>query len=68
VGEMVNDLQVSTLGLGCMGLSAFYGTALEDKDGVALIHHAFSKGVTFFDTSNSYGPYTNEKLLGLVQH
>lgn len=52
-----------------MGLSAFYGAAVADEQGIAVIHHAFNNGVTFFDTSDSYGPFTNEKLLGLVlQH
>jgi len=63
-----DDFQVSALGLGCMGLSAYYGAPVEDKDGVAVIHHAFNNGVTFFDTSDAYGPFTNEKLLGLVQY
>ena len=59
-------LQVSALGLGCMGLSQWYGKALEEKEGIAVIHHAYNSGVTFFDTSDAYGPLTNEKLLGMV--
>jgi aryl-alcohol dehydrogenase-like predicted oxidoreductase len=51
-----------------MGLSAIYGKPVDDKDGVAVIHHAFEIGVTFFDTSDAYGPHTNEKLLGLVRN
>ena len=67
VGDL-GEFQVSALGLGCMGMSAFYGKPLDDKDGVAVIHHAFENGVTFFDTSDAYGPHTNEKLLGLVRY
>lgn len=60
-------LQVSALGLGCMGLSStWYGKPVEDDEGIALIHHAFNNGVTFFDTSDYYGPHSNETLLGLV--
>jgi hypothetical protein len=67
VGDL-GEFQVSALGLGCMGLSAMYGKPVDDKDGVAVIHHAFENGVTFFDTSDAYGPHTNEKLLGLVRN
>ncbi|PRA27924.1 aldo/keto reductase [Pseudomonas poae] len=59
-----SGLEVSSLGLGCMGLSFAYGPALEQKAAVALIRKAFDKGVTFFDSAEAYGPYTNEVLLG----
>ncbi|KAL5542899.1 hypothetical protein UlMin_010609 [Ulmus minor] len=57
-------LEVSAQGLGCMGMSAFYGPAKPDSDMIALIHHAINAGVTFLDTSDVYGPFTNEILLG----
>jgi aryl-alcohol dehydrogenase-like predicted oxidoreductase len=56
-------LEVSALGLGCMGLSQFYGDT-DDRESVATIHRALELGVTFFDTAEVYGPYTNETLLG----
>nr|XP_008380430.2 probable aldo-keto reductase 2 [Malus domestica] len=56
-------LEVSAQGLGCMGMSAFYGPPKPDEDMIAL-HHAVATGVTFLDTSDIYGPYTNEILLG----
>ena len=59
-----NGLEVSTLGLGCMGLSFGYGPATEKKDAVQLIRTAYERGVTFFDTAEAYGPFTNEELLG----
>lgn len=59
-----SGLHVSALGLGCMGLSFGYGPAQEHKAAVALIRDAFDKGVTFFDSAEAYGPYTNEQLLG----
>jgi len=57
-------LEVSAQGLGCMGMSIFYGTPKPDQDMIALIHHAVHSGVTFLDTSDIYGPHTNEILLG----
>ncbi|XP_038720251.1 probable aldo-keto reductase 2 [Tripterygium wilfordii] len=57
-------LEVSAQGLGCMGMSAAYGFAKPEPDMIALIHHAIDSGVTFFDTSDVYGPHTNEILLG----
>jgi aryl-alcohol dehydrogenase-like predicted oxidoreductase len=57
-------LEVSAIGLGCMGLSSGYGPAVGTKDGIALIRAAFDAGVTFFDTAEAYGPFENEKLLG----
>jgi aryl-alcohol dehydrogenase-like predicted oxidoreductase len=59
-------LEVSAQGLGCMGMSAFYGTPKPEQDMIALIHHAIESGVTFLDTSDVYGPFTNEILLGKV--
>ena len=57
-------LEVSALGLGCMGLSFGYGPAADKTTAIQLIHAAFEHGVTFFDTAEVYGPYTNEELLG----
>ncbi|KAK2995476.1 hypothetical protein RJ640_007531 [Escallonia rubra] len=57
-------LEVSAQGLGCMGMSAFYGTPKPEPDMIELIHHAIEAGVTFLDTSDVYGPHTNEILLG----
>lgn len=55
--------QVSSLGLGCMGMSEFYGPA-NDADSIKLIHEALARGVNFFDSADMYGPFTNEVLLG----
>lgn len=59
-----SGLQVSAIGLGCMGLSFAYGEAPERKDAIALLRAAVDLGVTFFDTAEAYGPFTNEDLLG----
>jgi len=59
-----SGLEVSALGLGCMGLSFGLGPAVDKKDGIALIRAAVERGVTFFDTAEVYGPYTNEELVG----
>jgi aryl-alcohol dehydrogenase-like predicted oxidoreductase len=57
-------LEVSALGLGCMGMSMSYGPAGDRKEMVALLRSAVDRGVTFFDTAEAYGPFTNEELLG----
>lgn len=59
-----SGLEVSALGLGCMGLSYGYGPAVDTRDGVSLIRSAVERGVTFFDTAEAYGPFVNEELLG----
>lgn len=59
-----SGLEVSAVGLGCMGLSFAYGPTLERKAAITLIRDAFDKGVNFFDSAEAYGPYTNEELLG----
>ena len=59
-----NGLEVSALGLGCMGMSFAYGTAPDTKQMVSLLHAAVERGVTFFDTAEIYGPFKNEELLG----
>lgn len=59
-----SGLEVSTIGLGCMGMSFGYGTAPDKKEMIILIHKAVEQGVTFFDTAEAYGPYTNEELVG----
>ena len=59
-----SGLEVSALGLGCMGLSFGYGPATDTQDAIKLIRTAFERGVTFFDTAEAYGPFANEELLG----
>jgi aryl-alcohol dehydrogenase-like predicted oxidoreductase len=59
-----SNLEVSAIGLGCMGLSFGYGPATHKQDAIALIRSAFERGVTFFDTAEAYGPFANEELLG----
>jgi aryl-alcohol dehydrogenase-like predicted oxidoreductase len=58
------NLEVSAIGLGCMGLSFGYGPAVEKQAGISLIRSAVERGVTFFDTAEVYGPFTNEELVG----
>ena len=59
-----NGLEVSAIGLGCMGISQSYGQPMETKDAVAFLRAAHERGVTFFDTAEAYGPFTNEAVLG----
>ncbi len=59
-----NNLEVSALGLGCMGLSYGYGPATDKQEAIGLIRSAVERGVTFFDTAEVYGPFTNEELVG----
>jgi aryl-alcohol dehydrogenase-like predicted oxidoreductase len=59
-----SGLEVSAIGLGCMGLSFGYGPATEKSAGIELIRTAFEKGVTFFDTAECYGPFVNEEPVG----
>jgi aryl-alcohol dehydrogenase-like predicted oxidoreductase len=59
-----SGLEVSAIGLGCMGLSRAYGPAVSEQDGIALIRAAVDLGITFFDTAQVYGPFSNEELVG----
>jgi aryl-alcohol dehydrogenase-like predicted oxidoreductase len=59
-----SNLEVSAIGLGCMGLSFGLGPAVDKKEGISLIRAAVERGVTFFDTAEVYGPFTNEELVG----
>jgi aryl-alcohol dehydrogenase-like predicted oxidoreductase len=59
-----SNLEVSAIGLGCMGMSFNLGPAMDKKDGISLIRAAVERGVTFFDTAEIYGPFTNEELVG----
>jgi aryl-alcohol dehydrogenase-like predicted oxidoreductase len=59
-----SNLKVSAIGLGCMGMSFAYGPAPDKQEMIALIRAAFERGVTFFDTAEAYGPFTNEELVG----
>src|SRR3954454_2833360 len=59
----LSDLTVPALGLGCMGMFAFYGTA-DEAEAIATIHRSLELGSNFFDTAEIYGPHTNEELLG----
>src|SRR4029453_17018620 len=56
--------EVSAIGLGCMGMSFGYGPAADKKEMISLIRSAVDRGVTFFDSAEVYGPFTNEELLG----
>ncbi|MDB6114763.1 MAG: aldo/keto reductase [Lacunisphaera sp.] len=59
-----SNLEVSALGLGCMGLNSAYGPAPDRREMIALVRAAVDRGVTFFDTAEAYGPFTNEELVG----
>ena len=59
-----SGLEVSALGFGCMGISQSYGRPSTREDGIAIIRAAVDAGVTFFDTAEVYGPYTNEDVVG----
>ena len=59
-----STLAVSTLGLGCMGMSFAYGPAPDKQEMIQLIRSAVERGITFFDTAEAYGPFTNEELVG----
>src|SRR6201993_2229927 len=59
-----SNLEVSAIGLGCMGMSFGLGPAVDKQQGISLIRAAVERGVTFFDTAEVYGPYTNEELVG----
>ena len=59
-----NGLEVSAIGLGCMGLSFAYGPAMDRGEAIKLVRAAYERGVTFFDTAECYGPFVNEELVG----
>ncbi len=59
-----SGLEVSAIGLGCMGINYHRGTDMEKADAVALLRGAYERGITFFDTAEAYGPFTNEEILG----
>ena len=59
-----SGLEVSAIGFGCMGISFGYGPATSREDGIAIVRAAFDGGVTFFDTAEAYGPFTNEEVVG----
>src|SRR5882672_1603696 len=59
-----SNLEVSALGLGCMGMSYGYGPPADKQQAISLIRTAVERGITFFDTAEAYGPFTNEELLG----
>src|SRR6476659_2391936 len=59
-----SDLEVSAIGLGCMGMSFGYGPPMDKQEAISLIRAAVDRGVTFFDTAEVYGPFTNEDLVG----
>ena len=59
-----SNLEVSALGLGCMGMSFSYGPPKDKREMTSLLHAAVERGITFFDTAEVYGPFTNEELVG----
>lgn len=62
--KLGNNLEVSALGLGCMGMTAVYGPAADKQEMIKFIHAAHDRGITFFDTAEAYGPFANEDLVG----
>lgn len=68
IRRRIGNRDVNAVGLGCMGMSAYYGAPMSDQDGVALLHAAIEKGVDHFDTAEMYGFGDNEKLLGAAFH
>ena len=62
--KLGNDLEVAVMGFGCMGMSFGYGPAGDKQEMISVIRAAVERGVTFFDTAEAYGPYTNEELVG----
>jgi aryl-alcohol dehydrogenase-like predicted oxidoreductase len=63
-----SDLEVSAIGLGCMGMSFSYGPPKEPQEMTALLRAAVERGVTFFDTAEVYGPFANEELVGEARY
>src|SRR5580704_12957634 len=61
-----SNFEVSAIGLGCMGMSFSYGSPKDKKEMTALLRTAVERGITFFDTAEVYGPFTNEEILGLA--
>src|SRR5436853_5617972 len=59
-----SNLEVSAIGLGCMGMSYGYGPAKDKQEMISLLRAAVERGITFFDTAEAYGPFTNEELVG----
>ena len=60
----LGNLEVSAIGLGCMGFTHAYGEGPEEKEGIRLVHFAFERGCNFFDTAEMYGYFSNEKFVG----
>ena len=60
----ISNLEVSAIGFGCMGLNYAYSSTLDKQGAIALVRSAVESGVTFFDTAEVYGPFTNEELVG----
>lgn len=63
-----SSMEVSKLGFGCLSLTGLYDSPISDELGISIIKEAFENGITFFDTSDMYGPLTNEILLGKVRN